>query len=379
MSNILNDLHALLKAFVQQKGSDLFITVNAPVSFKRDGEMHPLTQEKLTFEASKQLVLGLMNDYQKEEFSRTLECNYAYQFYGVSRFRINAFMQRNSYSMVIRVIHTEIPDLESLNLPPIISELIMEKRGLILFVGGTGSGKSTSLAAMIGYRNKNSHGHIITVEDPIEFLHTHDGCIVTQRDVGVDTQSYAAALKNTLRQAPDVILIGEVREREIMEHTLTFAETGHLCLSTLHANNTNQALERIVNFFSEESRPQLLMNLSLNLKALISQRLIPKIGGGRIAAVEVLINTPRMAELIFSGKILEIKELITHSSNAGMQTFDQSLFELYEAQQITYENALRHADSMNDLRLNIKLNSQLERPKDLSLEEATLTLKKDES
>ncbi len=378
MSDILNNLHSLLKAFVQQKGSDLLITVNAPVSIKKDGKIQPLTQEKLTFEMAKKLVLGLMNQHQKEAFLQDLESNYAYQLPGVSRFRVNAFMQRNSYSMVIRVIHTEIPSLKSLNLPAIIQELIMEKRGLVLFVGGTGSGKSTSLAALIGHRNKYSQGHIITIEDPIEFLHSHDGCIVTQREVGVDTESFEIALKNTLRQAPDVILIGEIRERATMEHALTFAETGHLCLSTLHANNANQALERMVNLFPEERRPQLLMNLSLNLKAIISQRLIPKLGGGRIAAVEVLINTPRMAELIFKGEISQMKELIKNSPSAGMKTFDQALFELYETNQISYENALLNADSLNDLRLNIKLNSKLELPNSLATTaEIPLNLKED--
>lgn len=372
MSQIKDQLHAILNAFVSQGGSDLFITENAPISFKKEGKLQALTQEKLTSDMAKQLTLGLMNPIQKEAFLATSECNFAYQLPDVSRFRVNAFVQRNAVGMVVRVIHTEIPDIDTLKLPPVIKELVMEKRGLILFVGGTGSGKSTSLAGMIGHRNKNSHGHIITVEDPIEFMHPHDGCIVTQRDVGVDTQSYEAALKNTLRQAPDVILIGEVREMETMEHTITFAETGHLCLSTLHANNTNQALERIANFFPEERRPQLLMNLSLNLNAIISQRLIPKIGGGRVAAVEILINTPRMADLIFQGKANEMKELIEKSGSAGMQTFDQALFDLYEAEQISYEDALRNADSMNDVRLNIKLNSKLSPPKQLA-DEANAT------
>ena len=260
--------------------------------------------------------------------------------------------------MVIRVINTKIPNADDLGLPPILKALIMEKRGLILFVGATGSGKSTSLAALVGYRNENSHGHIITIEDPIEFVHQHKGCIVTQREVGTDTESYEAALKNTLRQAPDVILIGEIRAQETMDHAIAFAETGHLCLSTLHANNTNQALDRIINFFPEERRDQLLMDLSLNLKAIVSQRLIPKIGGGRVAAIEILINSPRISDLIFKGEVHEIKEAIAASREQGMQTFDQALFDLYESGQISYEDALRNADALNDLRLQLKLNSQ---------------------
>ncbi|MBN2866872.1 MAG: PilT/PilU family type 4a pilus ATPase [Thiotrichales bacterium] len=362
MNQIQNHLHALLKAFVQQKGSDLFITANAPVSFKKDGKMIALTQETLTADMAMQLTLGLMNETQRQEFLTHQECNFAYQIPEVSRFRVNAFKQLNQAGLVIRVINSKIPEFSELNLPKVLLDLIMEKRGLILFVGGTGSGKSTSLASLIGHRNANSQGHIITIEDPVEFVHPHRGCIVTQREVGVDTESYEIALKNTLRQAPDVILIGEIRAHETMEHAITFAETGHLCLSTLHANNANQAIDRIINFFSEERRAQLLMDLSLNLKAIISQRLIPKIGGGRVAAIEVLINTPRMADLIFKGQIAEMKALIKASEEAGMQTFDQALFKLYEAQQITYEDALRNADSMNDLRLLIKLNSQLPQP-----------------
>ena len=362
MTPIQNHLHALLSAFVKQKGSDLFITANAPVSYKKDGKMHALTKETLTPDMAEQLTLGLMNESQRQEFLSHQECNFAYQIPGLSRFRVNAFKQLNQSGLVIRVINSKIPEFADLNLPEVLLDLIMQQRGLILFVGGTGSGKSTSLAALIGHRNANSQGHIITIEDPVEFVHPHKGCIVTQREVGVDTESYEVALKNTLRQAPDVILIGEIRAHETMEHAITFAETGHLCLSTLHANNANQAIDRIINFFSEERRAQLLMDLSLNLKAIISQRLIPKIGGGRVAAIEILINTPRMAELIFKGQIAEMKTLIKASEEAGMQTFDQALFKLYEAQQITYEDALRNADSMNDLRLLIKLNSQLPQP-----------------
>lgn len=362
MNDIQTQINALLTTFVQQKGSDLFITANAPISFKKDGKMRPLIQETLSPDMARQLTLGMMNDAQRQEFLTHQECNFAYQIPSVSRFRVNAFKQLNQTGLVVRVINSEIPQFSDLNLPKILLDLIMEQRGLILFVGGTGSGKSTSLASLIGHRNANSQGHIITIEDPVEFVHPHQGCIVTQREVGVDTASYEVALKNTLRQAPDVILIGEIRAHETMEHAITFAETGHLCLSTLHANNANQAIDRIINFFSEERRAQLLMDLSLNLKAVISQRLIPKIGGGRIAAIEVLINTPRMADLIFKGQVTEMKALIKVSEEAGMQTFDQALFKLYEAEQITYEDALRNADSVNDLRLLIKLNSQLPQP-----------------
>ncbi len=363
--SLIQQIHAMLNAFFQQGGSDLFITANAPVSMKKDGEMLPLTNDALTSDAAKQLVLGLMNAQQQADFKSSHECNFAYQIPNVSRFRINAFMQQGMVGCVIRVINSTIPNLADLNLPASLADLIMEKRGLILLVGGTGSGKSSSLAALIGYRNAHSQGHIITIEDPIEFVHPHNKSIVTQREVGVDTESYDVALKNTLRQAPDVILIGEIRAEETMEHAITFAETGHLCLSTLHANNTNQALDRIINFFSEERRSQLLMDLSLNLKAIVSQRLIPKIGGGRVPAIEILINTPRMADLIFKGDISEMKELIKNGGDSGMQTFDQALFTLYEDKKITYEDALRNADSLNDLRLNIKLNSQLPLPEDV--------------
>jgi len=362
MNSALKNLHTLLKAFVDQKGSDLFITANAPVFIKKAGQLQALTQDPLTPEVAKALTLVLMNEKQQQEFLTTHECNFAYLYPKVSRFRINAFFQRNQPGLVVRVINSQIPIFDDLGLPSILKDLIMEQRGLILFVGGTGSGKSTSLASLIGHRNQNSRGHIITIEDPIEFVHPHQKCLITQREVGVDTESYEIALKNTLRQAPDVILIGEVRAQDTMEYAITFAETGHLCLSTLHANNANQALDRIINFFPEERHAQLFMDLSLNLKAIVSQRLIPKIGGGRIAAIEVLINTPRMADLIFEGKIPEMKSLMKDSEEAGMQTFDKALFDLYEAGQITYEDALRSADSMNDLRLNIKLNSQRGEP-----------------
>jgi twitching motility protein PilU len=303
-----------------------------------------------------------MNHDQLSNFQTTQESNFAYHISGLARYRVNAFIQRGTPGLVIRSVHTQIPSFESLKLPAILHDIILEKRGMVLIVGGTGSGKSTTLASLIDVRNRKTQGHIITIEDPIEFIHTHQNCIVTQREVGVDTDSYATALKNTLRQAPDVILIGEIRSRDTMEHAIAFSETGHLCLSTLHANNTNQTLDRVVNFFSSAERAHILMDLSLNLKAIVSQRLIPKIGGGLVAAIEVLINTPRMAELIFGGKVGEIKQLIMSSQAQGMQTFDQALFELYEAKQITYEDALRNADSTNDLRLNIKLNSKLPLP-----------------
>lgn len=359
-------MHDLLKSLLSKHGSDLFITVGAPPSIKVDGKMMPLTNQPLSPVHTQVLVRSVMNDKQAADFERDMECNFAISLPGVSRFRVNAFTQRGSAGMVLRVINTEIPSFDQLNLPTVLRDISMTRRGLVIFVGGTGSGKSSSLAAMVGYRNHNSYGHIVTIEDPIEYVHSHGNCLVTQREVGVDTDSYEVALKNTLRQAPDVILIGEIRDRETMEYANAFAETGHLCLSTLHANNTNQALDRIVNFFPEERRHQLLMDLSLNLKAVISQRLVPKAdGAGRVPAVEVLINTPLMADLIFKGKIPEMKELISKSNELGMQTFDQSLFNLFEDGLITYEDALRSADSVNDLRLRIKLESKRARGKDL--------------
>ena len=369
-SPLQQQLHALLNAFVKQQGSDLFITANAPVSIKKAGEIQALTKDPLSADAARQLILGLMTPAQQTLFSEQNEANFAYQLANISRFRVSAFIQQGMSGCVIRRIEAAIPEFETLNLPEQLKEFVLEKHGLILFVGGTGSGKSTSLASLIDHRNRHTQGHIITIEDPIEYVHQHHNCIVTQREVGVDTDSYETALKNTLRQAPDVILIGEVRSAETMEHAVTFAETGHLCLSTLHANNANQALDRIINFFPEERRAQLLMDLSLNLKAIISQRLIPKNGGGRIAAVEVLINTPRMSELIFNGQISEMKALMQAAQAQGMQTFDQALFELYEAEEIRYEDALRNADSLNDLRLNIKLNSRRPLPENLASDQA---------
>lgn len=352
-------MHDLLRMMVQKNGSDLFITAGAVPSMKVDGVMTPLSNQSLSPQHTQILVSSIMNDKQRGDFEETQECNFAISLPGISRFRVNAFTQRGSVGVVLRVIRSDIPEFKDLNLPDILQDISMTKRGLVIFVGATGSGKSTSLAAMVGHRNQNSHGHIITIEDPIEFVHNHRNCIVTQREVGVDTESFEIALKNTLRQAPDVILIGEIRDRETMEHAIAFAETGHLCLSTLHANSTNQALDRIINFFPEERRQQLLMDLSLNLKSLISQRLIPNISGtGRVAAIEIMINTPLMSDLIFKGNVHDIKELIAKSNELGMQTFDQALYTLYEAGSIKYEDALRNADSVNDLRLRIKLESK---------------------
>ena len=359
-------IHDLLRTLISKDGSDLFITVGAAPSIKVHGKMTPITNQPLSPAHTQVLVRSIMNDRQAGEYERTQECNFAISLPGVARFRVNAFAQRGSAGMVVRTITSEIPEFEDLSLPPILKNIAMTKRGLVIFVGGTGSGKSTSLAAMIGYRNANSFGHIITIEDPIEFVHSHRSCIVTQREVGVDTENYEIALKNTLRQAPDVILIGEIRDRETMEHAIAFAETGHLCLSTLHANSTNQALDRIINFFPEERRAQLLMDLSLNLKSVISQRLLPRQNGdGRIPAVEVMLNTPLMSDLIFKGNVHEMKTLIAKSNEAGMQTFDQHLFLLLEGGMISYEDALRNADSVNDLRLRIKLEGKQAKKKDL--------------
>ncbi|WP_238480111.1 PilT/PilU family type 4a pilus ATPase [Eikenella glucosivorans] len=355
-------IHGLLHHLVQSKGSDLFITAGFPPAMKLDGKLTPITDKPLTADHTALIARALMDDKQAEEFDNTKESNFAISLAGVSRFRINAMVQRGAAALVCRVITSDIPKFDNMNLPPILKQVVMEKRGLVIFVGGTGSGKSTSLAAMIDYRNENSHGHIITIEDPIEFVHPHKNCIITQREVGVDTENWFAALKNTLRQAPDVILIGEIRDRETMDYALAFAETGHLCMATLHANNANQALDRIINFFPEERRTQLLNDLSLNLKGFISQRLVPKPDGkGRVAAVEVLLNSPLIAELILNGDIHGVKEIMARSRDLGMQTFDQSLFDLYEAGHIAYEDALKNADSVNDLRLNIQLNSKRDR------------------
>ncbi len=361
-SKAISFMHDLLRMMVSKGGSDLFITSESPPAMKIDGKMLTVSKQKLTSSHTQMLTRSLMNDKQVAEFEEKMECNFSIALPGISRFRVNAFVQRGSSGMVLRIINSEIPNFEELMLPNTLEDIAMTKRGLVIFVGGTGSGKSTSLASMVDYRNRNSHGHIITIEDPVEFVHEHKNCIVTQREVGVDTDNYEIALKNTLRQAPDVILIGEVRDREAMEHAIAFAETGHLCLTTLHANSTNQALDRIINFFPEDRRSQLLMDLSLNLKALISQRLVTKIEGeGRIPAVEIMINTPLMQDLIFKGDVHEMKPLMAKSNAEGMKTFDQSLFDLFEDRKINYEDALRNADSLNDIRLRIKLESDTAR------------------
>lgn len=352
------EFESLLKLMVHKNASDLFITAGVAPSLKINGKIMPVTKATLTPAQAREIVLSVMNADQRQDFEAFHECNFAISAVGIGRFRVSAFQQRNHAGMVLRKIETRIPTFEDLDLPPVLRDLAMTKRGLILFVGATGSGKSTSLAAMIGYRNKHSAGHIITIEDPIEFIHQHDGCIVTQREVGIDTESFEVALKNTLRQAPDVILIGEVRSRETMDHAIAFAETGHLCLATLHANNANQALDRIINFFPEDRRDQLLMDLSLNLKAMIAQQLLPlPDGSGRALAAEILINSPLVQDLIRKGDVHEIKEIMSKSRNIGMQTFDQALFDLYAAGKITYEDAINHADSANELRLMIKLST----------------------
>ena len=352
------DIDRLLKIMVEKGASDLFITTGVPPSIKINGKVVPVTTSKLSPEKCRETVLSVMTDTQRKEFVRDKELNFAISARGVGRFRVSAFYQRNLAGMVLRRIETTIPDIDQLGLPSVIKDIAMTKRGLIIFVGGTGTGKSTSLAAMIGYRNKNSKGHIITIEDPIEFMHSHQGCIVTQREVGIDTNSFEIALKNTLRQAPDVILIGEVRSQETMNHAMTFAETGHLCLCTLHANNANQALDRIMNFFPSERHDQLWMDLSLNLKGMVAQQLIRTPDGkGRHAAIEILLNTPLVADLIRKGDVAALKPLMAKSNELGMQTFDQALFRLFKSGKVTYDDALISADSPNDLRLMIKLDS----------------------
>jgi twitching motility protein PilU len=359
-------MHNLLRAMLSKKASDLFITAGFPPAFKVDGKMTPVSNQTLTPQHTADLVRAMMNDKQAAEFEETKECNFAVAPAGIGRFRVNAFVQQARVGMVMRTITTTIPKMDDLKLPQVLKDIVMSKRGLIIFVGGTGSGKSTSLAAMIGYRNENSYGHIITIEDPVEYVHDHKNCVVTQREVGVDTLSWEHALHNTLRQAPDVILIGEIRARETMEHAVAFAETGHLALATLHANSTNQALDRIINFFPEERRAQLLMDLSLNIRALVSQRLIPtKEGKGRRAAIEILLNSPLIQDQIFKGEVHEIKGTMSKSRELGMQTFDQALFDLYEEGAISYEDALRNADSVNELRLRIKLEGQESKDKDV--------------
>jgi twitching motility protein PilU len=371
-SKFINDL---LKLMVSRNGSDLFITAEFPPAIKIDGKVTKVSPQPLSQLHTLALARSIMNDKQVADFEHTKECNFAISPAGVGRFRVNAFVQQGKVGMVLRTIPTTLPTIDGLGVPQILKEVTMTKRGLCILVGATGSGKSTTLAAMVDWRNENSFGHIITVEDPVEFVHPHKNCVVTQREVGLDTESWEAALKNTLRQAPDVILMGEIRDRETMEHAIAFSETGHLCLATLHANSANQALDRIVNFFPEERRPQLLMDVSLNLRAIVSQRLIPKQDAkGRVAAIEVMLNSPLIADLIFKGEVAEIKEIMKKSRNIGMQTFDQALFDLFESNLITYEDALRNADSVNDLRLQIKLNSQRARTQDLAAGTEHLTI-----
>ena len=355
----------LLRLMVEKKGSDLFITVDFPPAIKIDGKVTPVSKTKLTADNTKALVHAIMNDRQWKEFEATKECQFAIAPAGIGRFRVSSFIQMGYTGMVLRTIETKVPTIDGMSLPQMLKDIAMTKRGLVIFVGATGSGKSTTQAAMLDWRNENSYGHIISVEDPIEFVHSHKNCVITQREVGIDTDEWAVALRNSLRQAPDVIQIGEIRDRETMQFGIEYAETGHLALSTLHANNANQCMDRIINFFPEERRPQLLMDLSLNLKAVISQRLMRKPSGkGRVAAFEILINSPLISDFIQKGEIHEIKEVMARSNELGMKTFDQALFDLYEADQITYEDALRNADSMNELRLRIKLEGKAAKDKD---------------
>ncbi len=345
-----------LKLMVHKNASDLFITTGVPPSLKIDGKIMPITKQALTPEQSREFAFSIMNEEQRRQFEASNECNFAINPVDIGRFRVNVFVQQSRVGMVLRRIQTYIPKIEELHLPPVMNELAMVKRGLVVFVGGTGTGKSTSMAALVGYRNEHSYGHIITIEDPIEYVHEHKNCIVTQREIGVDTESWLVALTNSMRQAPDVIQIGEIRTRETMDNAIVFAETGHLCIATLHANNTYQAMDRIINFFPEDRRDQLLMDLSMNLRALVSQRLLPIKGAkGRVPAVEVMINSPLISDLIMKGKLHEIRGVIARSRESGMQTFDDSLFDLFEAGLVSYEDALRNADSANDLRLKIKL------------------------
>ncbi|NVZ08947.1 PilT/PilU family type 4a pilus ATPase [Allochromatium humboldtianum] len=367
-----------LRKMTQKNGSDLFISAGFPPACKIHGRMTPMSTQTLSGEQTNILVRSIMNDRQVRDFDAHKECNFAISPKGIGRFRVNAFVQQGLSGAVLRTINAGIPTLDELKLPPVLKEVVMNKRGLVLMVGGTGSGKSTSLAAMLGHRNANSYGHIITIEDPVEYVHPHVNCLITQREVGVDTESWDAALVNTLRQAPDVILIGEIRTRETMEHAINFAETGHLCLSTLHANSANQALDRIINLFPEERRSQLLMDLSLNLNAIISQRLLPSTDGGRVAAVEILLNSPLIQDLIFKGDVGGIKAIMKKSRELGMQTFDMALFDLYEAGKISYEDALRNADSMNGLRLAIKLEGHGAREKDHFSDTGGLSILSDE-
>ena len=369
-------IHDLLRRMIEKKASDLFLTAGFPPALKVDGEVRPQSERVLTGEQSATLVRSLMNDRQTREFDATKECNFAIAPAGIGRFRVSAFVQQSAVGCVIRMINSKIPSCEELDLPPILKELSLSKRGLVVVVGGTGSGKSTTLAAMVGYRNQKTRGHIVTVEDPVEFIHQHQGCVVTHRDIGVDTESWEVALKNVLRQAPDVIYIGEIRDRQTMEFAVQFAETGHLVFSTLHANNANQALDRIINFFPDERREQVLMDLSLNIRAFISQRLVPREGAsGRIAAMEIMLNSPLIQDLIFKGEVVKIRDVMARSNRLGMKTFDQSLFELYESGFISYEDALRNADSKNELRLRVKLEGHRQSP---TIDDGSLTIMGDE-
>ena len=363
-SKFINDL---LRLMVSRGGSDLFVTGEFPPAIKVDGKLTKVSSQPLNASHTLTLARAIMNDKQAAEFERTKECNFAISPPGIGRFRVNAFMQQGKVGMVLRVIPAVLPTLDGLGLPQVLKDVVMAKRGLAILVGATGSGKSTTMAAMLDWRNEQSYGHILTIEDPVEFVHLHKNCVVTQREVGLDTESWASALKNSMRQAPDVILMGEIRDRESMEHALAFSETGHLCLATLHASSANQAMDRIINFFPEERRTQLLMDLSLNLKAVVSQRLVPRQDSkGRFAAVEIMLNSPLISDLIFKGDVAEIKEIMKKSRNMGMQTFDQALFDAFEGNHILYEDALRNADSVNDLRLQIKLYSQRAKSTDLS-------------
>ncbi len=369
----------LLKLMIEKKGSDLFITEGFPPAIKAHGKVMPVSKTALTGDNTKAMVYAIMNDRQLKEFEATKECNFAINPVGIGRFRCNAYVQRTYCGLVLRTIETEVPNLDKLGLPEVLKDIVMTKRGLVIMVGGTGSGKSTSLAAMIDYRNQNTHGHIITIEDPVEYVHPHKNCIIMQREVGVDTDDWDIALKNTLRQAPDVILLGEIRARETMEFAIAFAETGHLAMATLHANSANQAMDRIINFFPEERRQQLLMDLSLNLKSVIAQRLLRTPDGkGRVAAIEILLNSPLIADLIHKGKVHEIKSIMGKSRELGMQTFDQALFDLFEADKVTLDDALRNADSMNELRLRIKLEGKDSKGKDALGGLEHISLKADE-